>query len=176
MLYIRGVSPIAGLKFSIITYNNYLFICYYINRLYKFILPYKFKTLDNINSNQFIIHYNNSLFTINYIYNFINTCGRIVFKGKGYRVRIFKKNKKITLNFGHSHWTKLKAYKNWSFFKLRRQSYVFFGVNYLHFLKFSKELSLVRIMNRYTQRGLRMKKQSIKKRFGKISQYISSLH
>lgn len=101
---------------------------------------------------------------------------RVVFRGKGFRVKIFRKKKKITLNFGHSHWTKLKFYKSWYFFKLRRQNYIFFSHNLYDLDFFYKTISTIRILNRYTQRGLRLKKQEIKRRFGKISQYISSLH
>ena len=37
-------------------------------------------------------------------------------------------------------------------------------------------LRYIKEINRYTLRGLRVKKQKLKKRFGKISQMVSSLH
>ena len=101
---------------------------------------------------------------------------RIVFKGKGFRVRIFRDNKKITLNFGYSHWTKLKFIRNWDIFKLYRQNYLSFCNSWQDFLDFELLLPTIKPMNRYTLRGLRFKRQIIKRRFGKISQYISSLH
>lgn len=101
---------------------------------------------------------------------------RIVFKGKGFRVRIFRDNKKITLNFGYSHWTKLKFLSNWDVFRLYRQNYLSFCNSWRDFLSFELLLPTIKPMNRYTLRGLRFKKQVIKRRFGKISQYISSLH
>lgn len=101
---------------------------------------------------------------------------RVVFKGKGFRVRIYRARRKVTFNFGHSHWTKLKLLSFWFAYKLRRQSYVFITYDGYNESLFKSILPSIRVMNRYTQRGLRLKCQAIKRRFGKISQYISSLH
>lgn len=108
--------------------------------------------------------------------SFIILWTRVNFRGKGYRVRVFKKNLKLTLNFGYSHWTKIKFYKYWLLYKLRRQNYLLF-TNFRHdMLNFLLLLPHIRTYNKYTQRGLRLKRQCIKQRFGKISQYVSSLH
>lgn len=99
-----------------------------------------------------------------------------MFKGKGYRVKKFKR---ITyhLFFGHSHVTKLHFYsKNFKFLKRRRQLHNFLCLNRLEYRCFSLCLPNIKLINRYTKRGLRFKKQFIKKRFGKISQHISIMH
>lgn len=113
----------------------------------------------------------------NYFYNnFFIKWGRVVFKGKSYRIRNFKKNNKFTFNFGYSHWTRLKLFKNWQCFKRKRQNHVVFTYTLKDFLYFSRFLPYVRFMNCYTLRGLRLKKQFVIRRFGKISQHISKLH
>lgn len=108
--------------------------------------------------------------------NFFIKWGRVVFRGKSYRIRNFKKNNKFTFNFGYSHWTKLKLLKNWQCFKRKRQNHVVFTYTLKDFLYFSRFLPYIRFMNCYTYRGLRLKKQFIIRRFGKISQHISKLH
>lgn len=101
---------------------------------------------------------------------------RVSFKGKGYRLRKFKKIGKITLNFGHSHWTRVFLSSNFFFKKFRRQNYVCLISSFFLLNKFKYLIKFVRRLNPYTKRGLRLKKQFIRKRFGKISQVVSSLH
>lgn len=112
-----------------------------------------------------------------YTYTFITFFLRIIWRGKAYRVRLFKKSCKFTLNFGYSHWCKL-WYNNhfFKFFKLKRQNYLVLFSNrwedyYLKYL-----FSTIRIYNKYTRRGIRFKKTPYIRRFGKISQVNSSLH
>ena len=115
--------------------------------------------------------------TDTYFYNnFFIKWGRVVFRGKSYRIRNFKKNNKFTFNFGYSHWTRLKLLKNWQCFKRKRQNHVVFTYMLKDFLYFSRFLPYVRFMNCYTMRGKKKKKQFVIKRFGKISQHISKLH
>ena len=102
---------------------------------------------------------------------------RVSFKGKGYRLRKFKKYNKLTLNFGHSHWARLVLNNKMFFFKkLRRQNYLCLAKNYFLYKKIKSGFKFFKKLNSYTKRGLRLKKQFIKKRFGKISQVVSSLH
>ncbi len=101
---------------------------------------------------------------------------RVSFKGKGYRLRKFKKIGKITLNFGHSHWTRISLSSNFFFKKFRRQNYVCLVSSFFLLNKFKCLIKFIRRLNPYTKRGLRLKKQFIRKRFGKISQVVSSLH
>ena len=102
---------------------------------------------------------------------------KLTFRGKGFRVRKFHKSEKITFSFGHSHWTKLLLHKpKFSIFKIRRQNYIWVLLHFNSLSSIQKLLRRVKVVNRYTKRGLRLKKQYIRKRFGKISQMISSLH
>lgn len=102
---------------------------------------------------------------------------RVSFKGKGYRLRKFKKHNKVTLNFGHSHWAKLILERGLFFFKkIRRQNYICSVKSYSAFKELRKGFKVFKRLNPYTKRGLRLKKQFIRKRFGKISQVVSSLH
>ena len=109
--------------------------------------------------------------------NFIFFWLKITFRGKGFRVRKFFKSQKLTLNFGHSHWAKFK-FKNTKIFlsKIRRQNYILLTWSFFTLYSIMYSLRFVKLINRYTKRGLRLKKQKIKKRYGKISQMISSLH
>lgn len=101
---------------------------------------------------------------------------KINFRGKGFRVRKFRKLKKITFNFGRSHWTKLRFLKNnYNLIKIKRQIYVLTVYRKTFYQKLSSQLRLIKPINHYTKRGLRLKRQYIKKRFGKVSQVISSL-
>lgn len=100
----------------------------------------------------------------------------LAFKGKSFRMRNFKNNNKMTLNFGYSHWTRFKLYEMWSFFKRRRQRYIIFTYNRKNFEYFKRFFPYIRLMNRYTLRGLRLRRQTICRRFGKISQHVSILH
>lgn len=100
----------------------------------------------------------------------------LAFRGKSYRIRNFCRVNKFTFNLGYSHWTRLKLLSNWCFFKRRRQCYVILTAYLKDFLFFRRFIPFVRVYNCYTMRGLRLRKQPIIRRFGKISQHISILH
>jgi hypothetical protein len=115
--------------------------------------------------------------SVNFFRNsFLTQWARIAFRGKSFRIRNFCAKNKFTFNFGYSHWTRLKLMRNWGFFKRRRQSYVIYTWNYKDFKNFSRFFPYIRFYNCYTMRGLRLKRQPIIRRFGKISQHISILH
>lgn len=107
---------------------------------------------------------------------FLMQWAKLAFRGKSFRVRNFCKNNKFTFNFGYSHWTKLKLAPRWGFFKRKRQRYLIFTFFYKDFCCFKRFFPTIKRYNCYTMRGLRFKKQAIIKRFGKLSQHISSLH
>jgi len=108
---------------------------------------------------------------------FISFYLRFIWRGKAYRVRLFKKNKKFTLNFGHSHWVKLLYQtKDIQFFRLRRQSYLMTYLDKKQYLFLRDLFNGIRPYNKYTKRGIRLKKSFFKQRFGKISQVNSILH
>jgi len=102
---------------------------------------------------------------------------KLIFRGKGYRMRKFKKANKLTFNFGRSHWTKY-SYDQKLFFtkKFRRQKIMCLVRFFSDVSNFWNVLKSVKPLNMYTKRGLRWKKQKISRRFGKISQVVSSLH
>ena len=143
-----------------------------------------FKKINNIiifilDINRFI-YYNKhyvALLKNFFTYSFILFYFRIIWRGKAYRVRLFKKRKRFTFNFGHSHWYKMwYDEKYFTFFRLKRQSYlVIFGNRKLNFIV-SEFFNNIRFYNHYTRRGIRLKKTFYKKRFGKISQVNSILH
>ena len=136
------------------------------------------KNFNNITifiTNFILNHYKNFFFikkfNLFFINSFIYYYLKIVWRGKAYRIRFFKKSCKFTFNFGHSHWYKLKYNNNlYSFFRLKRQSYLilFFDRKLKNHLvnKFNK----IRVYNKYTKRGVRIKSTPYIKRFGKISQ------
>lgn len=146
-------------KFSLKKINNIFFILLNYNQNFykKTIIIEKY---ENYFSNSFIIYFL-----------------RIIWRGKAFRIRYFKKNNKFTLNFGHSHWLKLLFnVKIFNFIKLKRQNYLVLFENYKNneMLKFF--FNNLKKINKYTKRGIRVKNTPYIKRFGKISQINSSSH
>lgn len=119
----------------------------------------------------------NRLIIFSFLSNyFLAQWAHLAFRGKSFRVRNFSSRNKLTLNFGYSHWTRLKLNKKWAFFKRRRQCYVMYTWCVSDFYSFIRFFPYIRFYNKYTMRGLRLRKQPIIRRFGKISQHISILH
>lgn len=172
MLNLQKTNIFINIKFFQLKYKNISIYIYTVTPEYFFFFLINREKFDYFNS----WSTDNSNNIQNVIHNLIlYRWNRVIFRGKGFRVRIFGKKKKITLNFGYSHWTKFKILIFWHFFKLRRQNYLFFSTHNKLFSKLCNKF-LVKKVNVYTQRGLRLRKQGVKKRFGKISQYVSSLH
>ncbi len=112
-----------------------------------------------------------------YVSTYMYYFSRIIWRGKAYRVRLFKKNNKFTFNFGYSHWTKLIYDLNqYLFYKLGRQNYLVFYKTRSQQFDLFNIFSHIRKMNKYTKRGIRIKKLPYIRRFGKISQVNSSSH
>lgn len=112
-----------------------------------------------------------------FIHTYVFFFFKIIWRGKAFRIRFFKKNYKFTFNFGHSHWVKLVYNKNsYDFYKLKRQTYLVLFKEYINKKVISEIFSNIRIMNKYNKRGIRIKTLPYIKRFGKISQVNSSLH
>lgn len=96
------------------------------------------------------------------------------YHGKGYKIKKFNTLGKLTFRFGKSHWT--KALYNPSLYNIRRTKKNTYCVLNSQNLKLNFLLQIlknVKGVNRYTKRGVRLTRQSIKKRFGKISQASS---
>lgn len=150
--------PITNYSFSA-DYINYNFI-----DMYNSITSYK----NYITKLHYPLWYNIQIILLSY-------WKRVVFKGKGFRMRKFKNSRKLTFNFGHSHWTKLRLRIFFILFKRkRRQSQYFFCYYRLLFEQLCLLIMNIRRINKYTKRGLRLKKQPIIRRFGKISQMLSA--
>lgn len=146
---------------------------------FKLWLSHSSKNFDSFNKGSpayKYVHYDRGVKNFFFKNCFIVQWARIAFRGKSFRIRNFCAKNKFTLNFGYSHWTRLKLLDRWAFYKKRRQSYVIFTWSYKDFCYFSRFFPYIRFYNKYTMRGLRLKRQHIIRRFGKISQHISSLH
>ena len=120
---------------------------------------------------------NDLLFKNYFVASFVRFYFRIIWRGKAYRVRYFKKSNKFTFNFGHSHWCKFMYTLDFcSFFKLKRQNYLIFFSNRWDRLYVANFFNTIRVFNKYTRRGMRIKQTPNIRRFGKISQVNSLLH
>lgn len=185
MLVVSAWYPFSFLPFFVVRYRNQLLYYYYINTIFCYVQPQPItKIFDSLNILGSAVSFkwlNSTLYSdrlLTFFYNYwLPVWTRVIFRGKSYRIRNFKTFKKITFNFGHSHWTKFKFFhQDWSFFKRKRQSYVLISWNTQFLAIFKQILPHVRTMNKYTKRGLRLKQQPFVRRFGKISQMVSSLH
>lgn len=157
-------------SYIVFFWENLFILNYSLKNNYKLLvslnLSYdKFETQTLLKLNRFLL----KSFSVHWF--------RVSFRGKGYRLRKFKTHNKVTLNFGHSHWAKLALNRGLFFFKkLRRQNYICAATGYDNYKELKFGFKIFKKLNTYTKRGLRLKKQYIKKRFGKISQVVSSLH
>jgi hypothetical protein len=149
--------------------------------------PFKSFRLININNITFFDLRNFYASVSNYIvinkyykylyHTFFNYWLSLMWRGKAYRVRFFKKHKKFTLNFGYSHWTKLIYNEQLvQFFKRKRQKYYIFFKYFFQQSELKFFLNNIKKMNKYTNRGFRVKNSVRYRRFGKISQGNLSLH
>jgi hypothetical protein len=140
-----------------------------INNIYIFLLDYNRHTYLLKKYFDILKHY--------YTYTFVMFYFKIMWRGKAYRVRFFKKNSKFTLNFGYSHWYKLLFNKaEYNFGKLKRQSYIVVFYKRLDRFYLTNVINNIRVLNKYTRRGMKIRKTPYIRRFGKISQVNSSLH
>jgi hypothetical protein len=105
-----------------------------------------------------------------YIWNF----RKVRYHGKGYKIRKCNKLSKLTCRFGKSHWTKVFFNKKYVVVRrTKKNTYTFFVLKKKNFF-FLKGLVLnIKGINRYTKRGVRLSRQGVKKRFGKVSQASS---
>ena len=140
-----------------------------INNFVIFLLDYNCHIYMSNKYHKVINHY--------FTHTFIMYYFKLMWRGKAYRVRLFKKSKKFTMNFGFSHWFKLIYDDNYyKFSKLKRQKYIvlFYKRDEWFFLKYF--FNNIRVLNKYTRRGMKIKVSPYIRRFGKISQVNSSLH
>jgi hypothetical protein len=140
-----------------------------VNNISFFLLNYK----HNFFKSPSILEKYKIFFVHSYIIFFL----RIIWRGKAFRVRYFKKSNKFTFNFGHSHWLKLLFQPQvYTFVKVKRQNYLIIFKDWLKIKYVKYVFNNLRLMNKYTKRGIRVKNSPYIRRFGKISQVNSSLH
>lgn len=100
---------------------------------------------------------------------YIVSYAKIRYKGKGYKLYLKKENR-IFFQFGLSH----KWYvhdTNSHFFFLTKGKMLFLGLNKKIFYDFLFKLIRSRYLNIFTARGLRLSRQVVFKKVGKISAY-----
>ena len=134
--------------------KNNEFMCFYIlsKQTSLYLVASNLTLFDNFNkivSNKRLYFYNFYFFYKFFVNSYILLWARITFRGKGFRIRNFQEDKKLTLNFGHSHWDRIKFYKYWSFWKIRRQSYVIVTTNLLNlWYLYIELLKILKIYNK----------------------------
>lgn len=154
---------------KILTLNYEKIVLKKVNNISVYVLNYKQSSCSDNN----VINKLRKFFAHSYIIYFL----KIIWRGKAFRIRFFKKSKKFTFNFGHSHWLKLVYNSNqFNFYKIRNQSYLTMFNLREHISFIIEKFNNIKKMNKYTKRGIRIKTTPYIKRFGKISQVNSSLH
>ncbi len=100
---------------------------------------------------------------------YIISYAKIRYKGKGYKLYLKKENR-IFFQFGLSHkWYVSDVYSH--FFFLMKGKLLFLGLNKKVFYDFLFRLIRSRYLNIFTARGLRLSRQVVFKKVGKISAY-----
>jgi ribosomal protein L6P/L9E len=154
-------------------YNSEYYINYNIKNL-NFFYKYDIET-NSLTIFKLRLDAKNNL-TTNYTNAFlksldINFFFKIKFKGKGYRIRFYKKNKIVKFHFGKSHLT-LFFFKNIIMKKITKYKFVIKSPNFINLKKTAISINKIKPVNIYTLRGLRISRQKILKRKGKKGSYI----
>ena len=154
-----------------------LFYCY--NKTYYYKFSAKHFYFDE-ETNSAVISFKTKIectsFFTNFFKKFIKSVDcyfflKIKFKGKGYKIKFFKKKKIMKFYFGRSHLTYVR-YKRIILKKNLKYKFVLKSNN-LEFLKKAGSTTLsVKPINIFTLRGLRIGRSIIYKRKGKKGSYI----
>lgn len=112
----------------------------------------------------------------NMLFNFLKSWNiyyfnKIKFKGKGFRMRFFKKNKFVKFFFGKSHKTFI-LFKKIIMKKINKYKFILKSIKKGILNKNSGVVVNIKPLNFYTLRGLRLTRQTIYKRKGKKGTYI----
>ena len=181
-------------NFLIVKLNgNKIFVIYFLNKKKR--IKLRFKKLKKktllINTtpyykNYFVnynktIHfdYNKSKINNTYLFFLFKNKFKWIFnkfkyRGKGFKVKKFNRLSKITFRFGKSHWTKLIYNKKKLIVKrTKKNTYCCISIKKNIFYNFKLLIKKIKGVNKYTKRGVRLTRQLLKKRFGKISQASS---
>lgn len=155
---------------SIILYNNTNYFFFYLN-----------KKNYNLDLDVFCIHiYNqyltNNVYFINNINSFLKTIEsyffiKIKFKGKGFKIKFFKKLKLVKFFFGRSHITFYK-FKNIKLLRISKYKILIKNLNLSKIKMLARKITNIKPLNIFTQRGLRSSRQIVLKRKGKKGSYI----
>lgn len=158
---------------NIYLYNKLYFI--YLNNLidknyYKYDSETNSLTIIKLNPNK-----NNSQ-SVNFLNQFLKSLDiyfffKIKFKGKGYRIRFYKKNKIVKFYFGKSHIT-FFFFKKLILKKISKYKFIIKNPNPFNLKNTAVKITKIKPINVYTLRGLRIARQTIYKRKGKKGSYI----
>lgn len=96
---------------------------------------------------------------------------KIKFKGKGFRIKFYKKIKLVKFFFGKSHKT-FYLFKNIKIKKINKYKFIILSLNKKKVNDISNNITKIKNINVYTLRGLRLSRQIINKRKGKKGTYI----
>lgn len=118
----------------------------------------------------------NMFYMINFLNQFLKSLNiyfffKIKFKGKGYRIRFYKKNKIVKFYFGKSHIT-FFFFKKLILKKISKYKFILKSPNQFNLKNTALKISRIKPINVYTLRGLRIARQKIFKRKGKKGSYI----
>lgn len=176
MIKKRNTYPWVYIEFFFFLFKKLLIGVYILSKHYYFIGCFSTKFNKDFYNDTIIINITLKLETIIRSY-IISYWKKILFKGKSYKVKIVSKGNKITLRMGFSHWTKFIFYSFIGYiYKYSRQKFIIFTPIFLNLTTLIAQISKIRPTNPYTKRGLRFSQQYIKRRSGKLSQALSSLH
>lgn len=164
------------IEFFVFLYQSIPLVFYILNKYYYFI-GYLYKSFNQDSYNSIII-FSLTIQLESIIRSFIILYWKkILFKGKSYKIKIARDSNKITLRMGFSHWTKFIFYRFYgSIYKCTRQKFIVFTPIIQNLDSLLVQISRIRPINPYTKRGLRLNQQYIRRRSGKLSQVLSSLH
>ena len=174
-------------SFNIITYkkknrNNVLTIILYNNNFSLSIVDYNKNIKIDLESYNLVFfkkltqRKGKYIYAFNSLNKFLKTFEiyffiKIKFKGKGFKIKFNKKLKLIKFYFGRSHMTFYKLKKT-KLKKVTKYKFVLKSLNLSKLKKNASNITYVKPVNLYTQRGIRVSRQIMSKRKGKKSSYI----
>jgi hypothetical protein len=161
-------------------HKNYIHFVAYNNKHRLYFVILKSKVFFDIELYSLVIHSKkidvNKNFYEKYFSKFLKLIEKYVFlkikfKGKGFRIKIFRKLKIIKFYFGRSHITFFK-FRKLKIKKVTKYKFLLKSLNPLKFKQICTKVIKIKPMNVFTLRGLRISKQIIYKRKGKKGSYI----
>jgi len=94
---------------------------------------------------------------------------KVRFKGKSFKWH--RRKNSLMLRFGHSHLVALSPYPGIRWKRFGRMKIILFGSNWWDLIEFAQAVCWWRPVNVYHGRGIRLKRQSILRKAGKVSAY-----